>query len=74
MGSLFYRGANPQQCDLADGNAVKRVNSVTRAGCWINIIPAGGLLMIPETSSGCTCGYPLQTSLVYVPVEDDDAP
>jgi len=36
-------------------------------GCWINIIPAGGLVLIPEASSGCTCGYPLQTSMAFIP-------
>jgi hypothetical protein len=40
---------------------------VTRPGCWINIIPAGGLVIVPEGSSGCTCGYPLQMSLALVP-------
>ena len=38
-----------------------------RPGCWINIIPAGGMVLIPEASSGCTCGYPMQTSVGYVP-------
>ena len=46
-----------------------RINSVNRPGCFINIIPAGGMLLIPEASSGCTCGFPLQTSLAYVPAE-----
>ncbi len=31
------------------------------------MIPAGGLVLIPEASSGCTCGFPLQTSLAYIP-------
>ena len=44
-----------------------RLNSVSRPGCWINMIPAGGMLLIPEASSGCTCGFPLQTSLAYIP-------
>jgi len=40
---------------------------VSRPGCWINTIPAGGLVLIPESSSGCTCGFALQTSLAFVP-------
>ena len=31
---------------------------------------AGGMVLIPEASSGCTCGFPLQTSLGYRPVAD----
>jgi outer membrane protein assembly factor BamB len=45
----------------------RSLNKVTRSGCFVNLIPAGGILSIPESSSGCTCNYPLQTSLAYVP-------
>ena len=31
------------------------------------MIPAGGLLLIPEASSGCTCNYSIQTSLAFLP-------
>jgi outer membrane protein assembly factor BamB len=66
-GALFYRGGNPQQRDLVNGGGTQKINTVSRPGCWINMIPAGGLLMIPEASSGCTCAYPLQTSITYIP-------
>ncbi len=65
--NLFWRGGNPWRWDLAPGGQASKVNSVTRPGCWINIIPAGGMLLLPEASSGCTCAYPLQTSIAYVP-------
>jgi outer membrane protein assembly factor BamB len=64
---LFWRGGNPWMYDLAPGGGPMPVNKVTRPGCWINIIPAGGLVLIPEASSGCTCGFALQTSIAYVP-------
>ncbi len=69
--ALFWRGHNPWMYDLAPGGGPVRLNKATRPGCWINIIPAGGLVLIPEASSGCTCGYPLQTSLAYRPVSAD---
>jgi len=53
--------------DLGLGGGPARLNQVTRPGCWINMIPAGGLILIPEASSGCTCGFSLQTSLAYIP-------
>ncbi|MCL4204029.1 MAG: PQQ-binding-like beta-propeller repeat protein [Pirellulaceae bacterium] len=28
-----------------------------RPGCWINAIPAGGLVLVPDASSGCRCSY-----------------
>ena len=65
--NLFWRGGNPWRWDLTPGGQASKVNSVNRPGCWINIIPAGGMLLIPEASSGCTCAYPLQTSIAYVP-------
>ena len=38
-----------------------------RSGCWLSLIPSGGLLLAPESSAGCSCGHALQTSIAYVP-------
>jgi len=65
---LFWRGGNPWMYDLGPNGGPRQLNKVTRPGCWINIIPAGGLVLIPESSSGCTCGFPLQTSMAFVPM------
>jgi len=64
---LFYRDGQPCIHDLGPGGARRKLNWINRPGCWINIIPAGGLILIPEASSGCSCPYPLQTSLAYIP-------
>lgn len=64
---LFWRGGNPWYRDLTAEDAAGPLNTVTRPGCFINILPAGGLVLIPEASSGCTCAYPLQMSVVYAP-------
>ena len=66
-GQLFFRGANPSLVDVNKTDEGSKINSTTRTGCWINIIPAGGLVMIPEASSGCSCDYPLQMSVTYLP-------
>ena len=70
-GSAYYLygcGSNPRMypTETATTEGIRLTNE-TRPGCWLNIIPAGGLIMIPESSSGCTCGYPLQTSVVLIP-------
>jgi outer membrane protein assembly factor BamB len=65
-GALFFRAGNPTMCDLVSGEKT-RLTHVTRPGCWINIIPAGGLILIPEASSGCTCNFGVQTSLALIP-------
>lgn len=66
---LYFRGTNPSVCIPEESDQGKKLNNISRPGCWINMIPAGGLLMIPEASSGCTCGFPLQMSIVYQPVK-----
>ncbi len=64
---LFWRGANPWMYALGPQGGPTRLNTVSRPGCWINMIPAGGLVLIPEASSGCTCGFSIQASLAYIP-------
>ena len=48
------------------GPASEHLTSVTRPGCWINIITAGGLVLTPEASSGCSCGYPIRATMAFV--------
>ncbi|MBN1441340.1 MAG: PQQ-binding-like beta-propeller repeat protein, partial [Planctomycetes bacterium] len=66
---LFGRGDHPRlyptDVQLTEGLPITRVS---RPGCWLNIIPAGGMVLIPEASSGCTCAYPIQTSFGFVPL------
>ena len=66
--AFFFRQSNPTMFDLTTHRRTP-VTTSTRPGCWINIIPAGGLLLIPEASSGCTCDYAVQTSLAFLPLE-----
>ncbi len=28
-----------------------------RTGCWINALPVGGLVLVPDASAGCSCSY-----------------
>ncbi len=65
--SLFARGTTVKMTDLKTGKH-SSLTGASRPGCWINIIPAGGLVIVPEASSGCTCPFPIQTSLALRPV------
>ena len=68
---LFGRGHNPRMYELDPGTqSGSAITQVTRPGCWINMIAAGGLLLIPEGSSGCSCAFSVQTSLGLAPVEE----
>ncbi|MCF7764348.1 MAG: PQQ-binding-like beta-propeller repeat protein [Verrucomicrobia bacterium] len=68
---VFFRAGNPTVMSLDERVSSEtrfRTLSPSRVGCWINIIPAQGLVLIPEASSGCVCGYALQTSMAFRPV------
>ncbi len=40
-----------------------------RLGCWINAIPANGLVMVPEASAGCVCLFSIASTIVMEPRE-----
>lgn len=68
--ALFFRANNPTVLDLEKsvrGNSRFTRLAPSRPGCWINIIPANGLVLIPEASAGCVCNYSLQTSMAFRP-------
>jgi outer membrane protein assembly factor BamB len=39
-----------------------------RPGCYINIVPAGGVVLIPDSSSSCSCSYFNQCWIALEPV------
>jgi len=66
---LYGRGAVPRMYPMYETSTEGiPLTEVSRPGCFLNIIPAGGIIMAPESSSGCTCAYPLQTSFGFIPV------
>jgi len=67
--TFYFRARNPTACSLATGKQQK-ITTVSRPGCWINIIPAAGLVLIPEASSGCTCPFSVQSSMAFAPAQD----
>ena len=61
--SLFYRSYSTAIYDFSEDRGLVIFGAI-RPGCLINMIPANGLLLFPEASSGCTCSFPLRCSLV----------
>jgi hypothetical protein len=49
-----------------DGQYSSFTYPVVRSSCWINMIPAGGLVVVPEGSSSCQCAYNYKTSLALM--------
>lgn len=53
---MVFRSATLGYFDLDKSEAVEDYGGI-RPGCWINAIPAGGLVLVPDASSGCQCSY-----------------
>jgi len=67
--ALFFRNRQASMFDLETLER-REVTRVSRPGCWVNMVPAAGLLLMPEGSSGCTCGFAVQASMAFAPRGD----
>ena len=65
-GALFFRSGVTAYYDLAGDYGTAHFGG-QRIGCWINAIPANGLLILPEASSGCVCPFALHCTIVFQP-------
>ena len=68
LNCVFGRSGNPLMFDLETGRQ-RKMTEVSRPGCWIGILPVGGLVLIPDADAGCTCEYAVQVSLALAPAE-----
>ncbi len=66
--SLFFRSSVLSYFDLEDDQGITNFGGV-RPGCWINVIPAAGLVLAPDQTRGCTCPFPIKASVVLRPVQ-----
>lgn len=63
---LFYRLGSTYMVDIDSGRATGFMG--VRPGCLINMIPAGGLAVQVEASSGCVCPHAaVQATVVLAP-------
>lgn len=70
--ALFFRSHCLGYYDLAGDSGTYHFGA-QRPGCWINFIPAAGLLLVPEASSGCMCPFPNMCTVVFQPVQKPKA-
>ncbi len=64
---MVYRSATLGYYDLVDQDGTQNYGGM-RPGCWINAIPAGGLVLVPDASAGCTCSYLNQSWMALEPI------
>lgn len=65
---MFFRSKSTAYYDLAEDNGVSHFAGM-RTGCTVNMIPANGLVLIPEASAGCQCLFAIQSTVTMEPVE-----
>ena len=61
--ALFFRNYFHSMWDLATDKRTQFEG--IRGGCWLGLVPAGGMLLAPESSAGCSCTHAIQTSVGY---------
>lgn len=64
--TLFFRSSSLGLYDAEDDSGL-RVFDGLRPGCKGGLLPALGLFIASESSSGCICSFSFQTSLALVP-------
>jgi hypothetical protein len=68
-GMIMFRSGFTGYYDLNDDAGVEHFAG-HRLGCWINAIPANGLVLIPEASAGCVCLFSIASTVVMEPREE----
>jgi hypothetical protein len=63
--TMFFRHYSHGMWDLST-NKRSQFEGI-RSGCWLSLISAGGMLLAPETSAGCSCTHSIQTSVGFLP-------
>jgi len=63
---LLFRSATLGFVDLGGTQTTENYGGI-RPGCWINAIPAGGLVLLADAASWCTCSYLNQATIALQP-------
>jgi outer membrane protein assembly factor BamB len=63
---LVFRSATLGYVDLSSAQGTENYGGI-RPGCWVNAIPAGGLVLMGDAASWCTCSYLNQATIALEP-------
>jgi outer membrane protein assembly factor BamB len=72
--SAFYFRRNSHYLYDLETQKIQDITRVSRPGCWMSTIPAGGLVTMMEQSEGCRCGFPIRLSTVFAPQFENGTP
>jgi len=68
---VFFRNAMTAYFDLIRDEGQGSLGAF-RPSCFINLLPVGGILVAPNTVSGCQCNALMRTSLAFQPIRQED--
>lgn len=53
---MLFRSATLGYFDFTGEQKTENYGGI-RPGCWVNALPAGGIVLVPDASAGCRCSY-----------------
>ena len=65
--TLLFRSATLGYYDLSGARQTENYGGI-RPGCWINALPAGGIVLLPDATAGCECSYLNKAWIALEPV------
>jgi len=68
---VLFRNAMTSYYDLVRDEGQSSLGAF-RPSCFINLLPVGGILVAPNTVSGCQCNALMRTSLAFQPIKQGD--
>jgi len=71
---LLFRSGTLGYFKLDDPKAGVKNYGGIRPGCYLNIVPAGGLVLMPDSTERCTCSYLNKTWFALRPSTDPSVP
>ena len=63
---MVYRSGTLGYFDLNEPAKGTQDFGGIRPGCWINAIPAGGIVMMPDATARCTCSYLIKATIALI--------
>ncbi|MFH1264246.1 MAG: hypothetical protein ABIK89_00860, partial [Planctomycetota bacterium] len=63
---MVFRSATLGYVDLSRGQETENYGGI-RPACWINVLPVGGLVLMPDATDRCTCSYLIKASIGLAP-------
>lgn len=60
---LLFRSATLGYIDLLNSDIETQNFGGIRPGCWINVLPVGGIVLMPDATERCNCSYLIKANI-----------